>query len=315
MTVESKTPEPNEAARTRPVDDRLPYKSAGALHDAIKARLKSAAELGPYDINQLRRQFAYDRLLTRVFEHAPQMWVLKGGTGLLARIPHHARHTKDVDLHYQGEATAAASDLHDAVALDLGDFFSFDLERIGDLTGINPGSKIKIVAYIGDTRFSNFEIDTVAASNMTAIPELVDPLTPITIEGLHANQYRAYPMVDHVADKHAAMVARYSNGHPSTRYRDLVDIVIIATSQHIEATAIHKALMSEYQHRDLETPSGVELPSDDWIDGYAKQANHVPDFDYQTADEGLAVARAFLNPILEGRTTGSWDPATLEWSD
>ncbi len=315
MTMESKTPETNEAARTQPVDDRLPYESAGALHDAIKARLKIAAELGPYDINQLRRQFAYDRLLTRVFEHASEKWVLKGGTGLLARIPQHARHTKDVDLHYQGEATAAASDLHDAVTLDLGDFFSFDLEEAGDLTGINPGSKAKIVAYIGDTRFSNFEIDIVVASNMTGIPEFVDPITPIMIEGLHANQYRVYPMVDHIADKHAAMVARYSTGHTSTRYRDLVDLVIIATSQHIEAAALHKALMSEYQHRDLETPTRVELPSDDWIDGYENQANDVPDFDYETADEGLAVARAFLNPILEGRTTGSWNPATLEWID
>jgi len=220
----------------------------------------------------------------------------------------------DVDLH-EGEATVAASDLHDAAALDLGDFFSFDIEESGDFAGINPGSKTKTVVYIGDTRFSSFEIDTVVAENMTAIPELVDPLTPFTIEGLHANQYRAYPMVDHVADKHAAMVARYSNGHPSTRYRDLVDIVIIATGQHIEAAALHEALMSEYQHRDLETPTGVELPSDDWIGGYAKQANLVPDFDYQTAEEGLAVARAFLNPIFEGRTTCSWNPATLEWSD
>ncbi|MEA3510612.1 MAG: nucleotidyl transferase AbiEii/AbiGii toxin family protein, partial [Actinomycetota bacterium] len=315
MTMGSKPSEPDEAVGIHPADFGLSYKSAGALHDAIKSRLKVAAERGPYDVNELRRQFAYDRLLTRVFEHAPEKWLVKGGTGLLARIPQHARHTNDVDLHYQGEETTVIADLHQAVDLDLGDYFSFDLEEVGELTGVNSGSKIRAVAYIGDTRFSNFEIDAVVASNMTAAPELVDALTPITIEGLQVNQYRAYPIVDHVADKHAAMVAIYSDGHPSTRYRDLVDIVIIATSQHIEAAALHEALMSEYQHRDLEIPTGVEIPSDDWIDGYAKQANHVPDLDYQTADEGLAVASAFLNPILEGRNTGSWSPATLEWSD
>lgn len=311
----SKASSPDEAVGTQSAGHGLPYKSARALHDAIKSRLKVAAERGPYDVNELRRQFAYDRLLARVFEHAPDKWLIKGGAGLLARIPQHARHTKDVDLCFQGEETTVVADLHQAVALDLGDYFSFDLEDSGELTGINPGSKIKVVAYIGDARFSNFEIDAVVASNMTADPELVDALAPITIEGLHVNQYRAYPMVDHVADKHAAMVATYADGHPSTRYRDLVDIVIIATSQHIDAASLHRALTSEYRHRGLEAPTGVELPSDDWEDGYSEQSGHVPGLDHQTSDEGLAVARAFLGPILEGRTTGIWNPVTLMWSD
>jgi hypothetical protein len=88
--------------------------------------------------------------------------------------------------------------------------------------------------------------------------------------------------------------------------------------QENDPSKVYRSLLnrqSEYQHRDLEIPTGAELPPDDWIVGCAKQANHVPDFDYQITDEGLAVARALFGPILEGRTEGSRNPATLEWVD
>ena len=41
----------------------LRYASAKALHDAIKVRAAVEAEHGRYDINQIRRHFAYDRFL------------------------------------------------------------------------------------------------------------------------------------------------------------------------------------------------------------------------------------------------------------
>ena len=79
----------------------LCYASATALHDAIKVRVAAVAEHGRYDINQLRRHFAYDRFLTRLFLDPNSTWVLKGGTGLLARVPQHARHTQDINFHYR----------------------------------------------------------------------------------------------------------------------------------------------------------------------------------------------------------------------
>ncbi len=50
----------------------------------------------------LRRQFAYDRLLARVFSREPEAWVLKGATALLARLEGSARHTLDIDLYRLG---------------------------------------------------------------------------------------------------------------------------------------------------------------------------------------------------------------------
>ena len=67
--------------------DRVPYATAKDFDRALKDRIARAATILPYGVPQLRRQFAYGRLLTRVFLHGPERWVLKGATGLLAPVP------------------------------------------------------------------------------------------------------------------------------------------------------------------------------------------------------------------------------------
>ncbi len=57
---------------------------------------------------QLRRQFAYARMLARVFLHYPERWVLKGATGPLARILGEARHSMDVDFCFDSEIEVAS---------------------------------------------------------------------------------------------------------------------------------------------------------------------------------------------------------------
>lgn len=86
----STTQEPEKTVETRSrqsTEQSIGYATADAFHDSVKARLRSAAERSRHSVNELRRQFAYDRLLTRVFIEDPGEWVLKGATALLARIP------------------------------------------------------------------------------------------------------------------------------------------------------------------------------------------------------------------------------------
>ncbi len=142
----------------------LRYASAKALHDAIKVRVAAVAEDGRYDVNQLRRHFAYDRFLTRLFLDPNSTWVLKGGTGLLVRVPQQARHTQDIDLHYRGEIESAEAELIAAANSDVGDFFSFDLEQSGTLTGTTSGRKYRVTSYVGDAKFADFQIDAVVDS-------------------------------------------------------------------------------------------------------------------------------------------------------
>lgn len=91
----------------------VPYASARDFERALVDRIATAAESSPYGVAEIRRQFAYGRLLARVFTHAPDEWVVKGAAGLLARIPGRARHSIDVDLYFAGELDAGLPDVYD----------------------------------------------------------------------------------------------------------------------------------------------------------------------------------------------------------
>lgn len=93
------------------------------------------------------------RLLARVFTQAPDEWVVKGAAGLLARIPGRARHTIDVDLYFAGEFDAALGALREAAYVDLGDYFTFDIDRGPPVTGVAAGGQLSVTTYLGDKEF------------------------------------------------------------------------------------------------------------------------------------------------------------------
>jgi predicted nucleotidyltransferase component of viral defense system len=68
------------------------------MRNAIADRLRPLARERGVELSSLQRQFAYDRLLSRIFRPDPTRWVLKGGTAMLARLGADARHTRDIDL-------------------------------------------------------------------------------------------------------------------------------------------------------------------------------------------------------------------------
>jgi len=76
------------------------YATAGAFRRALEERLKSMSQAEQIDINRLRRQVSFDRLLARLFRQDPAPWVLKGGYALELRFKS-ARSTIDIDLTLQ----------------------------------------------------------------------------------------------------------------------------------------------------------------------------------------------------------------------
>lgn len=65
------------------------YATPGAFRGAVESRLKvQAGQAGSRPFVELRREFIYQRFLARVFDGGgASLWVLKGGVGLLARLP------------------------------------------------------------------------------------------------------------------------------------------------------------------------------------------------------------------------------------
>lgn len=66
------------------------------------------------DLNRLRRQVAFDRLLARLFLEEPPPWVLKGGYALELRFKA-ARSTVDIDLTVQRVSVSAGDDQNQIV--------------------------------------------------------------------------------------------------------------------------------------------------------------------------------------------------------
>ena len=81
----------------------------------------------------------------------------------------------------------------------------------------------------------------------------------------------------------------------------------------MNAEELAAALTSEFTTRGLEMPTGVELPSDEWVSGYAAEARNASGFEILDVEDALRIIRALLEPVLTGTTQGAWDPHRLAW--
>ena len=151
---------------------------------------------------------------------------------------------------------------------------------------------------------------------MTGQPEDVPPLARGVIPEVGQRGYRAYPLVDHIADKVAATYERHGEERrPSTRYRDLVDLVAIVTSASVGAASQRAALTSEFDRRGLTLPTSFVVPDRAlWAPGYRAEARRSLLDTAQTLDGALVVVRPFIGPLLDGSASGSWEPGPRRWS-
>jgi hypothetical protein len=247
------------------------YATPTAFRRALTDRLKTLAHEGRWTYQQLQRQVAYDRLLERLYL-IDDGWIVKGATALLARDLG-VRGSLDIDVYRNVARSLAEQDLRHAAALDLDDWFRFE---VGAGTTINQTALgLPITAMVGATIWVQFRVDLVGTDlTMTGQPDDVPPLARGVIPHITQRGYRAYPLVDHVADKVAATYDRYGEGRlPSTRYRDLVDLVAIIGGASVAAEAQRTAIQSEFARRGLELPTAFDIPDRRlWQAGYAAEA-------------------------------------------
>ncbi len=298
------------------------YPTPEALWNAVNTRIRQSVKTNPTTtIANLQRQFVYDRFLARVFSTDDHKWVLKGGTALLARV-RSARHSQDVDLFRQtGTIDAAVAELQQAAALDLTDHFRFITDTV--LTRPErPGqpdtqlATVTIDSYAGVRRVAIFKVDLVIGSVITTDPEPLRPQLTISIDSLPTPEYLLYPLVDHIADKICATYEVYGpDAIASSRFRDLVDLVVIARTQIVPATALRTAIEAERHHRALDPITSWVTPGT-WRNGYEKAARGVADCaEYRTYEAATDLVARFLDPVLSGVLSSStWQPNQLRWT-
>lgn len=298
-----------------------PYSSSAAVDSAIKNAARNAGKQDrSRNVGNMIRQACFDRFLCRVFsDGANSEWVLKGGTGMLARIPS-TRATLDVDLYRNGfTLDQALEDLRRLIAVDLGDHFRFIYDsHVGAVEGqaqpYTDGYRITFIPYLGVKKLSSFHVDLAIGAGVTAPIETITPANRLHLPRLVTTDYRLYPIVDQIADKVCATMTTY-NGAPSSREKDLVDLVVITTTQPLDAASLATAIDIERRRRRLEFFTHFTVPTT-WGRSYTKTARTIPACDnYQAIDAATTLVQRLLDPVLNGDLTeGTWDPMQQAWN-
>ena len=293
----------------------LPYKTPAAFRRALTDRLRSGAQPnGPWPLPELQRQFAHDRPLARLYL-VDNGWIVKGATALLARELA-VRRTVDIDIYRDTSRETAERDLREAATQDLGDWFRLETGRSTSVSDGANGVRIPVTARLGATVWTKFHVDVVAENiRMTGIAEDVPPLPTLDLPGLERSGYRAYPLVDHIADKTCAILERHGpERRPSTRFKDLIDLVSVVSRAALPADEQRNALYSEAERRGLTLPREFSVPDRSlWEPGFAAEATRALALPAGTLDQALALTEPFLDPLLNRTATGTWNPHVSSW--
>ncbi len=228
-----------------------PYSTPRGVDSAIKDAAERAAAADPsLDVNRRIQLEYFHRFLSRVFSEAEHSeWVLKGGTGMLARVPS-TRATRDIDLYRPGfTLTQALNDLIRLAGIDLGDHFEFQYishaESIGnDTQPYTQGYQVRFEILIGLSTKGSLQVDLAVGTGITGEVTTTEPANALDLPRLVSHRYRLYPVVDQIADKVCATMTQY-NERASSREKDLVDLVVLATTQDVDGTALRVAIVAE----------------------------------------------------------------------
>ena len=99
--------------------------------------------------------------------------------------------------------------------------------------------------------------------------EILTPADRIEVAGIPAFDYRIYPAASSLADKLCAMLEK-REGRPSSRTKDLVDVVVYALMIDIDGTALRDRVRTEAGARRMSLPDRFSVPSE-WHDLHASR--------------------------------------------
>lgn len=284
---------------------------------ALEERLKAEAERSGVGLARLRKRVAFELFLRRLVAVAPHRWVLKGALALDFRLDATTRPTMDIDLGRDDDEAAAIEDIAAAQRLDLDDFFTFAATRADafDESDEFRALRFRVSAELAERVFERFVVDVGFTDPIAWTPDTIRTSDFLSFAEIAPVELPAIPLPQHIAEKVHAYTATYGpSGQPSTRPKDLVDILLIAGSEAIEAPALRTALRTTFEARGRQPlPTSLPAPPPGWKAPYRRLAEAVgiePDL-----EAAFLAAAAFLGPVLDGSRVGRWDAGAGVWTE
>lgn len=247
---------------------------------ALNERMKSQAARQGIVPQRLRSVLGFQRLLARFAADPEATWVLTGGFNLEVRLGLHARATKDLDILRVGGPLGEAGLVEDLITevleRDLGDGFTFEVRTPRRIRVVEeePGSwRVGIALLYFRSPFSSVTIDVITSDTGVASsdPVLIAPVLggdPFTIETLDLHR--------HAAEKFHAYTRLYAGERPSTRVKDLVDLVLLGESGVLDDVRLGDAIQAVFLEREGASPPVVlPDPPGSWRVPYSAMAEQI----------------------------------------
>ena len=285
------------------------YATAGAFRTALEERLKKISQSEQIDLNRLRRQVSFDRLLARLFREETAPWVLKGGYALELRF-RTARSTIDIDLTLERVVapTSAGADINQTVRemlqgvadVSFGDWFEYVIGPASmDLTAAPyGGARYPVEARMDERIFARFHLDAGIGDVVMHPIETIVCRDWLGFAGIESSRVHMLACEQQFAEKiHAYTLPRNTQ---NSRVKDLVDLALLIGSGGLDQNRIMDALTVTFERRGThDLPSGLALPPVDWqipFDALAEECELHAD-----VTAVFAGVQAFLEEVLKRR--------------
>jgi predicted nucleotidyltransferase component of viral defense system len=259
------------------------YASAAVFRVALEDRLKRLAQKESLDLQRVRRQAAFDRLLCRLFSKPDSPWLLKGGYAMELRVKL-ARTTRDIDLalkrlpmpsaDWDANAQSVLETLREAGQLDLNDFFSFTFGSATQDLDAAPygGARFPVDTQLAGRTFVKFSLDV---STGDVLREPYDSLAGrdwLAFACIDTASFPAISPEEQFAEKlHAYTLPRV--GRENTRVKDLVDLILLIEQTKLDDGRLPKAIRETFQRRKThEIPAALISPPGSWSLPFAEMA-------------------------------------------
>jgi hypothetical protein len=259
-------------------DEPRQYATAAAFRIALETRLKTTAQNEGVDLQRLRRQVSFDRLLARLFYERNTPWLLKGGYAMELRL-RTARTTKDIDLSLPAGMASewkgrVLEHLQTDAASDLKDFFVFAIGQSMMELDAAPegGARYPVTASLAGRVFARFHLDVGMGDAAIPPTELLEGRNWLGFAGIDSVKFAAISKEQQFAEKLHAYTLPRPDGINS-RVKDAVDMALLLRLGTLDRERFREAVDTTFALRNTHRlPVSLPEPPASWEVPYATLA-------------------------------------------
>lgn len=290
------------------------YQDGSAFRQALEDRLRRQSLSTGEPLTRLRKFVAFDRFLARLVASSPGPWRLKGGFALQLRIGQRARTTKDIDLSMQHAPGEVLELLRNAAQFDLGDWFSFEVERGSRSRAEDQPATYRFPVHglLDGRTFERFHVDVGLDDIILDQPEPLRTPPILSFAGIDPTPIPGYPLSQQLAEKVHAYTREY-RGRYSSRVRDLADMLLIGLIAKLESSDLKRALQLTFEARSTHRiPSRLPDPPARWGPAYRRLQEEL-ELTWGNLGAAVQATRDFIEPVLSDDVSGVWNPERWRW--